>query len=278
MSERLVAAPIGVFDSGVGGLSVLANMTALLPYESYIYYADTLHVPYGSRSSDEIRELTIRAVDFLAKQGCKLVVIACNTASAYGLDAVRAMYPDLPMVGLVPALKPAVLASKTKQVAVLATPATLNGRLLNEIIDNIATPNHVNVHKHSLASLVPWVEAGMPETHLAVTELEELLKQLHQNQIDQLVLGCTHFPFFKPYLMNKLTTMAMDYELAMIDSGLAIAKRVKSLLDKDNAKNPAEVHMPVQFFTTSNQLNTQSVVTRLLSQFDKNVQMNFCNI
>lgn len=278
MATNLATAPIGVFDSGVGGLSVLAHLTNQLPYERYIYLADTLNVPYGSRSSDEIRDLTIQAVDTLIGMGCKLVVIACNTASAYGLFSLREMYPDLPLVGLVPALKPAVFASKTKNVAVLATPATLKGILLQEIVENFADPNAVNVHKYSLASLVPWVEAGMPEEHIAVSELENLLLTLQKNHIDHLVLGCTHFPFFKPYLVNKLADMAIDYDLKLIDSGLAVAKRVTYLLQLQSLSNPAKTYQAVDFFATSNQLNTQKVALRLLSQFDKNVTLNFYKI
>lgn len=278
MTTTLATAPIGVFDSGVGGLSVLAHLTKQLPYEKYIYFADTLNVPYGSRSSDDIRDLTIQAVDKLVEMGCKLVVIACNTASAYGLHSLRAIYPNFPLVGLVPALKPAVFASQTKNVAVLATPATLKGNLLQEIVENFATPNTVKVYKYSLASLVPWVESGMPEEHIAVAELENLLMTLQQNNIDQLVLGCTHFPFFKPYLMNKLANMVLDYDLKMIDSGLAIAKRVESLLQMQSLLNPEKNYQTVQFFATSNQLNTQKVAMRLLSQFDKNVTLSFYEI
>lgn len=278
MTTTLMTAPIGVFDSGVGGLSVLAHLIKQLPHEHYIYLADTLNVPYGSKSHEQIRDLTIHAVDRLIHMGCKLVVIACNTASAYGLESLRKIYPNICLVGLVPALKPAVFASKTKQVAVLATSATLKGNLLQEIVEKFATPNAVNVYKYSLASLVPWVEAGMPEAHIAVTELENLLVNLHQNHIDQLVLGCTHFPFFKLYLMNKLKEMTMDYDLTMIDSGLAVAKRVESLLETQSLKNPLKAYPFVKFLATSNQPETTKIALRLLSQFDKNVTLKFYNV
>ena len=168
-------APIGVFDSGVGGLSVLAHIMQALPHERYLYLADTLHVPYGRRSAADIERLTIDAVHWLMAQGCKLVVIACNSASAYGLQAVRQAFTQVPIVGLVPAIKPAVLASQTRHIAVLATPATLNGALLNTVIAQVAAPRGVTVGKYSLASLVPWVEAGMPSGHVAVGELAHLL-------------------------------------------------------------------------------------------------------
>lgn len=279
---QTTASPIGVFDSGVGGLSVFAHLTQQLPNETYIYLADTLNVPYGSRQSDDIRELTVQAVDFLVKQGCKLVVIACNTASAYGLQAVRERFADLPIVGLVPALKPAVFATHTKQVAVLATPATLHGYLLNDIVDKFAKPNGVSVHKYSVASLVPWVEAGMPSEHQAVLELEQLLTEIQQKNVDELVLGCTHFPFFKPYLAEKWQSLFVHSSLHMIDSGQAIARRVASLLAMRNLENSKENNdserMGLQFFSTANPLGTKQVATRLLNQFNRDILIDFYQV
>lgn len=272
--HRLPNAPIGVFDSGLGGLSVLTHLVERLPHEAFIYLADTKHVPYGSRSPDDIRQLTLQAVDWLVAQGCKLVVIACNTASAHGLQAVRERYPDLLVVGLVPALKPAVLKSVTKHVAVLATPATLHGDLLNQVIDQIAVPMGVTVHKYSFVSLVPWVEAGMPSEHLAVEELDKLLKILIAHQIDYLVLGCTHYPFFKAYLQQKITELTPTKHptrLQLIDSGEAIARRVASLLQQSQLITPAKgltaTLPPLKFFSTAALAITQPVAERLLHQF-----------
>lgn len=272
MMTYLANAPIGVFDSGLGGLSVLTHLQRQLPFENYIYLADTLHVPYGSRDDSDIRALTMQAVDWLVGQGCKLVVIACNSASAHGLQAVRQQYPNLPIVGLVPALKPAVIHTQTKQVAVLATPATLHGYLLNEVIEQVARPQQVTVHKYSFASLVPWVEEGMPSTHLAVTELEGLLTELDQKQVDQLVLGCTHFPFFKGYLRERIQQRSEHNintytKLTLIDSGEAIAKRVASLLAKEQIVNPKLDVSVLAFYTTANLAGTKKVATRLLEQF-----------
>ena len=145
------------------GLSVYLHLAQQLPSERYIYYADTLNVPYGNRESEDIETLTLSAVAWLYQQGCKLIVIACNSASAYALEMARRYYPQLPIVGLVPALKPAVLASNSGHVAVLATKATLNGTLLSNVIDNFARPSNVEVVKYFDPQLVPWVEAGMPE-------------------------------------------------------------------------------------------------------------------
>ena len=221
-------APIGLFDSGLGGLSVYLHLAKQLPTERYVYYADTLNVPYGNRDSADIEALTLTAVEWLYQQGCKLIVIACNSASAYALETARRYYPQLPIVGLVPALKPAVLASKSGRVAVLATKATLNGTLLNDVINNVAKPNHTIVTKYFDPQLVPWVEAGMPEESETALNLRQQLQVFANDGIDQLVLGCTHYPFFKAFLLDEIAQQQLSMQ--MVDSGQAIAERVKQLL------------------------------------------------
>ncbi|WP_198334873.1 glutamate racemase [Psychrobacter namhaensis] len=222
------SAPIGLFDSGIGGLSIYLHLAQQLPAERYVYYADTLNVPYGSRDSDDIEALTLTAVEWLYKQGCKLIVIACNSASAYALETARRCYPQLPIVGLVPALKPAVLASKSGRVAVLATKATLNGSLLNEVINHFAHPNNAAVIKYFDPQLVPWVEAGMPEQDDTALRLRQQLHTFANDGVDQLVLGCTHYPFFKAFLLEEIAQQQLSIQV--VDSGQAIAERVKQLL------------------------------------------------
>ena len=223
-------APIGLFDSGVGGLSVYQHLAQALPDERYMYYADTLHVPYGNRDSKDIERLTLRAIDWLHQHGCKLVVMACNSASAYALEAARARYPKLPIVGLVPALKPAVLASKTKRLAVLATKATLNGSLLANVISEVAEPNGAEVVKYFDPLLVPWVEAGMPEADPTAVRLRAQLHQFAQEGIDHLVLGCTHYPFFTAFLQAEIAAQGLNIQV--VDSGQAIAARVRHVLSE----------------------------------------------
>lgn len=221
-------APIGLFDSGVGGLSIYQHLAKHLPAERYIYYADTLHVPYGTRDSQDIEALTLRAVEWLYQQGCKLIVIACNSASAYALETARRSYPQLPIVGLVPALKPAVIASQSGHVAVLATKATLNGVLLNQVITDVATPKGTKVTKYFDPQLVPWVESGMPETCETAERLREQLQAFARAKVDYLVLGCTHYPFFKDFLLNEINEQQLSIQA--VDSGQAIAARVQFLL------------------------------------------------
>lgn len=221
-------APIGLFDSGVGGLSVYKHLAQQLPSERYIYYADTKHVPYGNRESRDIENLTLNGIDWLYRQGCKLIVIACNSASAYALEIARYRYPQLPIVGLVPALKPAVLNSKTGKIAVLATKATLQGDLLNQVITEVAVPRGYIVTKYFDPSLVPWVEAGMPEHSETAERLKQMLRDFCAEGIDYLVLGCTHYPFFREFLLKQITDN--HFSMQVVDSGQAIAARVQQLL------------------------------------------------
>lgn len=223
-------APIGLFDSGVGGLSVFLHLSKLMPNEKYLYYADTKHVPYGSRCKEEIQQLTLQAVSWLVNAGCKIVVIACNSASAYALELARKHYPHLSIVGLVPALKPAVLASASKQVAVLATQATLAGDLLNRVIAEVAAVNNVQVIKWYDPTLVPWVEAGMPTESQTASNLLTMLADFAQQNVDHIVLGCTHYPFFREFLQAHI--QQNNYSINIVDSGRAIALRVYDLLQK----------------------------------------------
>ncbi|MGP9545385.1 glutamate racemase [Psychrobacter sp. AOP7-B1-25] len=232
VSDKNRSAPIGLFDSGVGGLSVYLHLAQQLPTERYVYYADTLNVPYGNRDSEDIEALTLKAVEWLHQQGCKLIVIACNSASAYALDTARRCYPHIPIVGLVPALKPAVLSSKSGHVAVLATKATLNGTLLNDVILNFAKPNNIMVTKYFDPQLVPWVEAGMLEQDETAERLRQQVRIFANEGVDQLVLGCTHYPFFKTFLLAEIAQQQLSIQV--IDSGQAIAERVRQLLIANN--------------------------------------------
>ncbi len=258
-------APIGLFDSGVGGLSVYKHLAQQLPAERYIYYADTLHVPYGNRDSQDIAALTLIAVEWLYNQGCKLIVIACNSASAHALDVARYRYPQLPIVGLVPALKPAILASHSTHVAVLATQATLDGALLNQVINDIAIPKGTTVTKYFDPELVPWVESGMPAQAATAQRLCQTLQQFSDKGIDYLVLGCTHYPFFKDFLLQEIA--ARQLPLQVVDSGQAIAARVQYLLAVNKIlalSYRSDMHRPLMFYATKYDDKLMGLVQRLL--------------
>ena len=245
-------APIGVFDSGVGGLSVFRHLAQMMPDERYVYYADTQNVPYGSKTPDEILFLTLQAVDWLCKQGCKLIVIACNSASAYTLTALRERC-SVPIVGLVPAVKPACQITKTGQIAVLATLATLQGPLFADVIKKVAEPAHVTVHKHFEPMLVPWVESGMPIDHQVADLLITQTKTWCQMGVDTLVLGCTHYPFFREFLQTWIDESCAS--MTLLDSGLAIAERVKYLLNgfgiAHHSATDTHTPEPLSFYASS---------------------------
>ncbi|WFF38137.1 glutamate racemase [Moraxella nasibovis] len=254
-------APIGVFDSGVGGLSVYRHLQASLPNERFIYYADTANVPYGNKSGDEILLLTLQAVARLCKRGCKLIVIACNSASAHALTAMRQRC-SVPIVGLVPAVKPACSMTQTKKIAVLATQATLNGRLLAEVIDEVARPAGIEVYKHFEPRLVPWVESGMPIVSEVARLLIEQVKIWAADGVDVIVLGCTHYPFFKQFLQAYIDEQKLNIHL--VDSGVAIAERVKSLLGVYQiAANNPKAH-PLTFYASRFDENLVATVTGLI--------------
>ena len=219
-------APIGVFDSGMGGLSIVQELQIHLPHESIIYLADTKNVPYGQRSDNEICELTTQAVAWLHQQGCKAVVVACNTASAFSLTHLREHYgAGFPVIGLVPAVKPAVLKTQSKVIGVLATPGTLRGTLLKDVIEQVATPAQVEVITVVSPALVPFVEQGLHYTAACQAELRKILLPLQQAGADYLVLGCTHYPFLKDSIQAVFGS-----QFKLIDSGVAVARQTGRVL------------------------------------------------
>ncbi|AWN23323.1 glutamate racemase [Deinococcus irradiatisoli] len=256
--------PIGVFDSGMGGLSVLRELRRALPHEDFVYLADTAHVPYGRRSEPEVRELTTACFDWLRAQGCRGGVVACNTASAFSLDFLRRRYgPDFPIVGLVPALKPAVAATRSGTVAVLATPVTLGGALLREVTERFAVPAGVRVLHLSHPELVPLVEVGQAESPRTRAVLREVLQPAADAGADQLVLGCTHYPFLAGSIRAEF-----GETFALLDSGAAVARRTQAVLAPQVLGQAEEGEGPgsVQYFATADPDRAAPVMSALLGE------------
>jgi len=229
MPKATANAPIGIFDSGIGGLSIAQEIAKHLPHERFIYFADTAHVPYGPRNDQNIRELTAQAIEWLYRKGCKVAVVACNTASAFSLDYLREHYGDnFPIIGLVPALKPAVLQSKSKTVAVLATPATFRGQLIKDVVEKFAQPSGVTVIPVTCLDLVPFVESGAQMSAACLATLKDILQPVVDQGADYLVLGCTHYPFLKIAIQS-----IFGQKLTLIDSGLAVARQTARILIKN---------------------------------------------
>ncbi len=260
-------APIGVFDSGVGGLSVVAELQLLMPHESIIYLADTAHVPYGTRSDEEIRTLTACAVEWLYQQGCKAVVVACNTASAFSLTHLRAKYGDsFPVIGLVPAVKPAVHRTQNKKIGVLATQGTLRGTLLKDVIAEIAVPAGVEVLTVMSPALVPFVEAGEEKSEACYAELRRVLKPLADAGVTELVLGCTHYPFLRQSIEHVFPNVFHS-----LDSGAAVAKQTERVLAQRELLMTTFLDQKFDCFVTGNVELAQHVIDHLV---DKKVKVN----
>lgn len=219
----MIAAPIGLFDSGVGGLSVLRAIREQLPNENLIYFADQGHVPYGPRPIEEVREFSETITRWLLTQGAKMIVIPCNTASAAALHTLRKAFPGVPFVGMEPAVKPAAEQTQTGVVGVLATPGTFQGRLYASVVERFA--QGVDVLQHTCPGLVAQIEQGAvaaPETrHI----LEQALAPMLLQNIDTIVLGCTHYPFIIP-LIQQIT----GPNVRVIDPSPAVAQQVRRLL------------------------------------------------
>ena len=214
---------IGLFDSGVGGLSVWRAVVERLPAESTFYLADQAHAPYGSRSLAEVRELARSAAGWLIEQGAKLVVVACNTASAAALDDLRREWPDIPFVGMEPAIKPAGERTKTGRVGVMATPGTLTAPRFHHLVERFASG--VEVHTQVCPGLVEWVEAGKLNGPEMIAELRRLLSPLVAAGVDHLVLGCTHYPFLAPAIQQ-----VMGDDVTLVDPAPAVARQVERVL------------------------------------------------
>jgi len=217
--------PIGFFDSGVGGLTVWREVTALLPRESTVYVADSAHCPYGSKTRDEVVALSRRCVEMLLDESCKLVVVACNTATAAAIDTLRETYP-VPFVGMEPAVKPAALNSKTGVIGVLATEGTFNGRLFKETSARFADSATMEVCVGN--DLVELVESGKADDEETCRVLERLLRPMLDKNIDHLVLGCTHFPFLRPQIQR-----IVGDRVTIVDPAPAVARQVERRLTEN---------------------------------------------
>jgi glutamate racemase len=190
--------PIGVFDSGVGGLSVLRAIRRVLPGESAIYFGDQIHIPYGPRPMEQIRRYSETITKFLLRQQAKIIVVACNTASAAALKDLRAHFPEIQFVGMEPAVKPAAERTQTGRVGVLATPATFQGALYASVVERFATG--VELFQNTCPGLVQQVELGNLEGKETRQILESALYPMLEKNIDTVVLGCTHYPFVIPMI------------------------------------------------------------------------------
>jgi glutamate racemase len=236
-------APVGVFDSGIGGVSVLRKIRDILPGEELVYIGDSIHLPYGEKSLDEIRQYTVGVVAFLKARGCKLVVIACNTASAAALSYVREQFPALPIIGMEPAVKPAAENTRSGVVGVIATTATFQGQLFASVVERFA--GNVNVLQQPCPGLVQQIEAGELETPKTEKMLRSWLEPMLEKGMDELVLACTHYPFVLP-----LITRICGEQVNVIDPAPAVAKQTQRVLESLQLLNENAAGAAIVYYTT----------------------------
>jgi glutamate racemase len=215
-------APVGVFDSGVGGLSVLGEIRRTLPNESLLYVADSGHVPYGEKSPEQIRERSRKITRFLLDQGAKALVVACNTATAAAVADLRAHYA-IPIIGMEPAVKPAAQATRSGVVGVLATTGTLQSARFAALLDRFA--GSVRVVTQPCPGLVEYIEQGELESPRVRVLLQDYTRPLLEAGCDTLILGCTHYPFLRRALRSILPP-----QVTLIDTGAAVARQLHSRL------------------------------------------------
>jgi len=220
---------IGVFDSGVGGISILKEITALLPYENTIYLADSLNAPYGQKSKEKILEFSIKNTELLIKKGCKIVVVACNTATTNAISYLRQNY-DIPFVGIEPAIKPAALQTTTNAIGILATKGTLSSDLFHATSQKFT--KGIQVIEQIGEGIVPLIEAGKIDSKEMTILLKKYLNPMLDANIDYLVLGCSHYPFLIPNIKKIIGS-----DIIIIDSGEAVARQTKSILEKNDLLN-----------------------------------------
>ena len=261
--------PLGVFDSGVGGITILKAISQVLPDESLLYLADQAHVPYGARSLEQIREFSQEITRYLLTQGAKLIVVACNTASAAALHYLREIFPQTLFVGMEPAVKPAAETTRSGVVGVLATTATFQGALYASVIERFT--QGVTVLQDTCPGLVAQIENGhldTPETRLI---LEKAIHPMLKAGIDTIVQGCTHYPFVTPLIQE-----IAGPQVRVIDPSPAIARQVSRLIDSHNMRTEQATSSEgygnnanlgkVRFLTSGDPVRLKAMLPRLWGQ------------
>ena len=244
--------PIGIFDSGVGGLSIWHEIVDLLPNENTIYFADSKNAPYGQQTKEKIIEFSIKNTELLLERGCKLIVVACNTATTNAIKYLRTNY-DVPFVGIEPAIKPAALQTKNNIVGVLATQGTLSSELFNNTSQKFS--DGITIIEQIGEGLVPLIEEGKKDSVKMEKLLHLYLKPMIEKNIDYLVLGCSHYPFLIPQIRN-----IVGKNVTIIDSGEAVARQTKAVLEKNDLLNNSNLKANHELFSNSKITTLQNII------------------
>ncbi len=261
----MIQKPIGLFDSGIGGTSIWKEVNKLMPRERTIYLADSKNAPYGQKSTNEIISLSIKNTEFLISKGCKLIIVACNTATTNAIDYLRNNY-DIPFIGIEPAIKPAALFSKTGAIGILATRGTLTSKLFEKTA-NEYTKNITTIEQDG-EGLVTLIEEGKLHSKTLNELLFKYLNPMLNFDIDHLVLGCSHYPYLIPQIRK-----IVGENVHIIDSGQAVAKQTKSILQKHHLLTDSIPSIPHQFFINVK----KSVMERILFDVSVNYEVKELN-
>lgn len=235
--------PVGVFDSGIGGISVLKEMVHLMPEENYIYYGDSLHAPYGTKSTDEILHLSIDCAAFLLKKNVKAIVIACNTATSAAAKELRRMYPDIPIIGIEPALKPAVLWKEHDRIAVMATPMTLQQEKFLSLMHSYESSSEIFCVP--CPGLMEFVERGELTGPVITEFVTKLLTPYLDKGIDAIVLGCTHYPF-----VQQVIEQVAGPNIKIFVGSYGTAVELKRRLESENIKTDSTSQGTVEIYNS----------------------------
>lgn len=249
--------PIGVFDSGVGGTSIWKEIHQLLPHEHIIYLADSANAPYGIKGSEKIIELSVKNTELLLSKDCKLIVVACNTATTNAIDYLREHY-TVPFIGIEPAIKPAALNTKTNAIGILATKGTLSSALFSKTSGRFASS--IKVIEQVGEGIVELIEEGNLYSDEMRSLLSDYLKPMLKENIDYLVLGCTHYPYLIPLLIELLPN-----HVKIIDSGEAVARQTKAVLEHHGFLNTETQPSQLQFYTNGSVEVMQALLGRDLN-------------
>jgi len=257
-------APVGVFDSGVGGLSVLRHVRAQLPGEDLLYFADTGFVPYGDKADAVIVQRSLAVAQYFLQQGVKALVVACNTATAAAIAALRHSYPELIIVGVEPGLKPAAVLSRSKTVGVLATKFTLESKKFLDLSEQLSAATGVRFLPQACVGLVDQIEKG--ELHSAVTAamVSEYVSPLVAAGADTLVLGCTHYPFVRGLIEQAAGAASGDTTVQIVDTGEAVARQLARLLKENNCAAPLKASGSLRACTTASASSLAQAMCTLL--------------
>ncbi|MDG1714869.1 glutamate racemase [Lacinutrix sp.] len=250
--------PIGIFDSGVGGTSIWKEIRNVLPNENSIYLADSINAPYGPKGTRKIIELSIKNTEFLLEKNCKIIVVACNTATTNAISILREKY-NVPFIGIEPAIKPAALNTKTKAIGILATKGTLSSALFHNTSSLYS--NGITIIEQIGEGIVQLIENGSLDSLEMELLLKSYLKPMLKANIDYLVLGCTHYPYLIPKLIKLLPK-----HVKIIDSGLAVAKQTKSVLEQLDLLNTEVLKPKNEFYI--NLKNTEVMQSLLGKPFN----------